>query len=156
MYLVSDLVTSGLGVGGFGFAMGAWNGLRSAINVGRAAFLSLGMYMLFLAWLQYINFDGGWPADQPPDKEYHLKRTKADERRVSDAMESGGAMTDRDWGDYHRCLKVNVCVRRFARAPSRLGLSSPSVETGTRAPPITETRCVIMDGRLKCDEYIRR
>jgi len=75
-------------------------------------FLSLGMLMIFLSWLQFINFDGSWPADQPIEREFYLRRTKADEDKLWPRVSSD--MTDVDWRDYHRCRAVNVCVRRFA------------------------------------------
>ena len=36
-------------------------------QAGRAMFCSVGMLMIFQAFLQTINFSGGWPADQPAD-----------------------------------------------------------------------------------------
>ena len=74
-------------------------------------FLSLGMLMIFLAWLQFIDFDGSWPADQPIEREFYQRRTRADEQRIWTQV--GDNMTDSDWKDYHRCRDVNVCVRRF-------------------------------------------
>lgn len=75
-------------------------------------FLSLGMLMIFFAWLQFIDFDGSWPADQPIERDFFLRRTRGDEQRIWTRV--GDNMTDSDWKDYHRCLEVNVCVRRFA------------------------------------------
>ena len=83
-------------------------------QAGRAMFLSVGMLMIFNAWLQVINFDGGWPADQPPDESYIA--SKQEIARLDGLAFSGtGSLTDADWDDYHRCMKLNVCVRRFAR-----------------------------------------
>ena len=56
MFTASQLVPSGLGVS----ALGCFFGRR----IGRAVFLSVGMLMLFQAWLQFINVDGSWPWNQ--------------------------------------------------------------------------------------------
>lgn len=124
--------------------------------------------MIFWGWLQFINFDGGWPSDQPPDKEFYLRLTKADEKRIWNAMGEMSTMTKADWDDYHRCMKLNVCVRRFQGQRKQIGeappassgntpssITQPKFESGT-STPTTETRCVLMDGVLKCHEYIRR
>lgn len=124
--------------------------------------------MIFLGWLQFINFDGGWPPDQPPDKENHRRLTKADERRIWDAMGEMSTMTKQDWDDYHRCKDMNVCVRRFQAQRKEVGkaapapsvstpsnITQPTFESGTSYPTM-ETRCVLMNGVLKCDEYIKR
>jgi len=78
----------------------------------RSIFLSVGMLMIFFAWLQFIDFDGSWPADQPIEREFYQRRTRADEQRIWTRV--GDNMTDVDWRDYRRCRAVNVCVRRFA------------------------------------------
>lgn len=169
MYTISELVTSGVGAGLVAASFGLIGGLRSAIAWGRRVFLSVGMYMLFLAWLQFINFDGGWPADQPPDQEVYRWQTKTDEQRIWNAIgDDLSTMTARDWDDYHRCSKLNVCVRNFQGQRREVGkalpVSSPSMSSTVTQPKFasgnssstTETRCVLMDGVLKCHEYIRR
>ena len=140
----------------------------AALRWGRNTFFSLGLLMIFWGWLQFINFDGGWPSDQRPDKEFYQLRTKADEKRIWNAMGNMSTMTKADWDDYHRCNDLNVCVRRFQGQRKEVGVappvpngSSPSIitqpkfESGTSSPG-TETRCVLMDGVLKCHEYLSR
>jgi len=169
MYTAGDLVLSGVGITLMTATVTLWGGLRSSLRWGRNAFFSLGLFMIFQGWLQFINFDGGWPADQPPDKEVYRWQTKANEQRIWNAIGPDLAtMTARDWDDYHRCGKLNVCVRKFQGlrteagkpAPTSMGNKSnsipqPNFETWT-STPTTETRCVLMDGVLKCNEYIRR
>ena len=80
----------------------------------RSVFLSIGMLMIFSAWLDWINFDGSWPRNQPIEREFYLRRTRADEDKLWSRM--GKTLDDMDaqaWADYHRCREVNVCVRRF-------------------------------------------
>jgi len=168
MYTASELASAGISLSIAAAAFALLGGPQSAFRWGRNAFFSIGMYMIFLGWLQLINFDGGWPADQPPDKEFYHRRTKADERRIWDAMGEMSTMTDQDWTDYHRCKDMNVCVRRFQGQRKEVGkampasngsapntITQPKFETGTSSPT-TETRCVLMDGVLRCHEYIRR
>jgi hypothetical protein len=78
----------------------------------RSLFLSIGMLMIFSAWLDWINFDGSWPSDQPIEREFFLRRTKADDDKLSPRVDND--MTKQDWADYRRCKDVNVCVRKFA------------------------------------------
>ncbi len=155
MYTVSELVVAGVGITVLGGCTGLVLGLPGAWRWGRNAFFSLGMYMLFLAWLQLINFDGSWPSDQPPDKQFHHMRTKADEKRLWDAMGAIETMTKQDWDDFHRCKDLNVCVRRFQGQRTVPGPLTPPA-TPNRSQPTVETRCVVMDGVLRCNEYIRR
>ena len=82
-------------------------------RVGRAMFLSVGMSMLFGAWLQFINFDGSWPADQPADSDYIA--SKLEIARLDRLASTGPWPSSAEWDDYRRCMKLNVCVRRFAR-----------------------------------------
>ena len=83
-------------------------------QAGRAMFCSVGMLMIFQAFLQIINFSGNWPADQPADSSYSA--SKQEIARLDRLAFSGtGSPTDADWADYHRCKNLNVCVRRFAR-----------------------------------------
>jgi len=77
-------------------------------------FLSVGMLMLFNAWLQVINLDGGWPRDQPADDTYIAGKPEL-ARLDRIAFAGLRAMSAADWDDYHRCKILNVCVRRFAR-----------------------------------------
>ena len=80
----------------------------------RSVFLSLGMFMVFGAWLDWINFDGSYPSNQPVEKNFYLRRTKADEDKLWPRMGKNlDDMTRQDWADYHRCREVNVCVRKF-------------------------------------------
>lgn len=153
MYTVSELVIAGVGFTILGGFVGSIWGLAGAFRWGRNTFFSVGLIMLFSAWLQLINFDGSWPADQPPDKQFHLKRTKADEKRILEAMGAIETMTKQDWDDYHRCNKLNVCVRKFQGQRTVPGVTPSSTST---FPPKTETRCVVLDGNLRCNEYIRR
>lgn len=168
MYIASDLASAGVGLSVIAATFGLIGGPRSAFQWGRNTFFSFGLFMIFLGWLQFINFDGGWPSDQPPDKETYRWLTKADERRIWDAMGEIATMTTEDWDDYHRCKDLNVCVRRFQGQRKEVGrpepisngstpntVTQPKFETGSSSPT-TETRCVLMDGVLRCHEYIRR
>jgi allantoicase len=78
----------------------------------RSALLSLGMIMIFGTWLDTINFDGSWPSNQPVEREFFLRRTKADDSKIWTRIDDN--MSERDWADYHHCYDVNVCVRKFA------------------------------------------
>lgn len=153
MYTLSQLALAGVGISILGAFSGLVLGLPGALRWGRNAFFSLGMSMFFLAWLQLINFDGSWPTDQPPDKQFRLNRTKADEKRIWDAMGAIETMTKQDWDDYHRCNDLNICVRRLQG--QRTMLPSDSAPPPA-SPTTTETRCVVLDGKLRCNEYIRR
>ena len=96
----------------FGLVGAAWGMYWSMF---RSLFLSIGMLMVFSAWLDWINFDGSWPSDQPIERDFYLRRTRADEDKLWPRMgKSLDDMTKQDWADYHRCRDVNVCVRRFA------------------------------------------
>ena len=155
MYTVSELVVAGVGITVLGACTGLVLGLPGAWRWGRNAFLSLGMYMFFLAWLQLINFDGSWPSDQPPDKGITSERTKAEAAKLEAHLGSIDTMTKQDWEDYHRCKDLNVCVRLFQGQRTVPGKTTPP-STPTRSQPTVETRCVVMDGALRCNEYIRR
>ena len=84
-------------------------------TVGLYFFLSVGMIMLFSAWLQFINFDGSWPSNQPRIENYKMSKERQDrlDHLKYDAFGSSSTMTDQDWADYKRCKFNNVCVRRF-------------------------------------------
>lgn len=168
MYTASDLASAGVGISLLAYILGFIGGAQSAFRWGRNAFFSIGLYLIFLGWLQFINFDGGWPADQPADKDFYLRITKADEQRIWNSMGEMSTMTAQDWDDYHRCNKLNVCVRRFQGQRREVGkvgpassgstpytVTEPKFETGSSSPT-GETRCVLIDGVLKCNEYIRR
>lgn len=168
MYTASELASAGISVSLLGGILGFIGGAQSALRWGRNTFFSIGLYMIFLGWLQFINFDGGWPADQPADKDYYLRITKADEQRIWNAMREISTMTKQDWDDYHRCKQLNVCVRWLqgqrkevagtvpnSKASTPNTVTQPKFETGNSSPA-TETRCVLTDSVLKCDEYIRR
>ena len=106
MFSAFQLVLSGMGMS----ALACIAGLRA----GRAMFCSVGMLMIFQAWLQIINFNGSWPSDQPFRDDYYV--SKAEDARLWAAIGPNmSAMTTTDWADYHRCRDHNVCVRRFAR-----------------------------------------
>lgn len=77
----------------------------------RSLFLSVGMLMVFSAWLDFINFDGSWPSNQPIEREFFLRRTRADEDKLWPRIDRD--MSKQDWEDYRRCKDVNVCVRKF-------------------------------------------
>lgn len=126
MYTAGDLVFSGIGVTIMAAIVASLWGFRSSLRWGRNAFFSLGLYMIFQGWLQFINFDGGWPADQPPDQEVYRWQTKADEQRIWNAMGEMSTMTKEDWDDYHRCKKLNVCVRRFQGQRKEVGMAAPA------------------------------
>jgi hypothetical protein len=106
MFTVSQLALSGLGVSALAYVFGR--------RIGRAVFLSIGMLMLFQAWLQLINFDGGWPSNQPPDRSYVASKqelARLDRIAFSEPWPKSSA----DWDDYRRCRDFNVCVRLFIR-----------------------------------------
>lgn len=88
---------------GFPFDMG--------FKMFRSVFLSIGMLMIFLAWLDFINFDGSWPSDQPVERDFYLRRTRADEDKLWPRIDSN--MSRQDWVLYHRCREINVCSGRF-------------------------------------------
>ncbi len=151
MYTIPELILSGVGITLLGACAGLVLGLPGAWRWGRNAFFSLGMSMFFLGWLQFINFDGSWPPDQPPDKGIAGKRTKAEAARLEAFLASIDTMDARDWDDYRRCRDLNVCVRRFQ---GQRTVSRPTAPPALQ--PTIETRCVVMDGVLRCSEYIRR
>ena len=54
------------------------------------------------------------PSNQPVEKNFYLRRTKADEEKLWPRMgKNWDDMTAADWADYRRCRDVNVCVRKF-------------------------------------------
>ena len=78
-------------------------------------FCSVGMLLLlFNGWLQIINFDGGWPWDQPADRSYIASKQEI-ARLDRIAYAPSWPKSASDWDDYHRCRDLNVCVRLFAR-----------------------------------------
>lgn len=97
------------------FAGICWAVLAFAFGrvVGLIGLFFIAMPMFFKAWLQFINFDGGWPKDQPYIEYY--TPTPEEDRRLWARIEPINTMTDRDWKDYHKCKDHNICVRRFAR-----------------------------------------
>ena len=106
MFTTSQLVLSGIGMSVLGCFLGR--------RVGLSLFLSVGMALLFQAWLQFINFSGNWPWDQPADRGYSA--TKQELQRLDRiAFAEPWPKSAADWGDYHRCKTLNVCVRLFAR-----------------------------------------
>ena len=106
MFTTFQLVLSGVGVS----ALACFAGLR----IGRAVFCSIGMLLLFMAWLQFINFDGSWPPDQPADRGYTASQQEI-ARLDGIAFAEPWPKSAADWDDYHRCKNLNVCVRLFAR-----------------------------------------
>ncbi len=84
-------------------------------QAGRAMFLSVGMLMIFQAFLQTINLDGSWPGDQPADSIYSASKQEIARLDRLASTGTGPPLSDADWADYHRCKILNVCVRRFAR-----------------------------------------
>ena len=110
-YSPAHLILSGIGMSLLIYVIVLPGGHRDiAFRIGRGAFLSIGMVMIFAAWLQIINFNGGWPSDQPRDDNFYP--TRADEQRIDARIDSN--MNDADYADYHRCKRVNVCVRKFS------------------------------------------
>lgn len=84
------------------------------IRAATAFFMSIGMLMIFFAWLQWINFDGSWPSNQPRMNDYKISKAKLD--KLDDLIYTKGKLDDltsTDWEDYRRCKNLNVCVRRF-------------------------------------------
>jgi hypothetical protein len=161
MYSVGDWVLSGIGMSILPFAVCLFlkNGLEIGFVVGRTFFLSVSMCLFFKAWLQFINFDGSWPADQPFVDVY--TPSAAETARVDSALVH--EMSKQDWDDYHRCLKHNVCVRRFARASQTMGAAAPAPApqapfTSLDMPPRRDpTRpyaraCMIANGVTTCSD----
>ena len=72
------------------------------------------MLMLFQAWLQFLNFDGSWPWDQPADRRYFASKEEI-ARLDSIAFAAPWPKSAKDWDDYRRCKDLNVCVRLFAK-----------------------------------------
>ena len=58
------------------------------VTMFRCVFLSIGCLVIFSAWLAFINFDGSWPSDQPIERDFYLRRTKADEDKLWPRMGS--------------------------------------------------------------------
>jgi len=106
MFTASQLVLSGLGMS----ALACFFGRR----IGRAVFLSVGMLMLFQAWLQFLNVDESWPWDQPADRSYVASKQEL-ARLDHIAFSAPWPKSAADWDDYRRCRDLNVCVRLFAR-----------------------------------------
>ena len=102
-----------------GYTPGLWlifsavivSGLCWFVNrdLGKGIFWTGGMLLIFQAWLQFINFDGSWPANQPPVEYYHMSKVRSD--RLDDLIHSD--LSNSDWIDYRRCKFHNVCVRKF-------------------------------------------
>jgi hypothetical protein len=105
MYSQWQIIFSGLAITGVGFMFGK--------RLGVVFFLSFGMMMIFNAWLNFLNFDGSHPSDQPFVQNYSVSRS--DEDRLWRIIGDVNSMSSSDWQDYHRCRLHNVCVRRFAR-----------------------------------------
>lgn len=82
--------------------------LSKELSVG--VFLSIGMLLLFFAFFQIMNIDGSWPRNQPRNDNYKISSEKL---RQLDSL-TDAAMSSREWDDYIRCKKLNVCVRRFS------------------------------------------
>jgi hypothetical protein len=112
MYPVSTWIGAGIGLPFLLLAFAPLFGFRTALEGAWYAFLSIGMALVFHGWLQFINFDGSWPWDQPFQEFYSV--SKEEDARIWAAVDLP-TMTNRDWDDYHRCRDHNVCVRRFAR-----------------------------------------
>lgn len=74
-------------------------------------FGSIGMFLLWYAWVVYLDIDKNWPADQPRMENY--TPSKQEVNRLRDIL--GENYTDQDLNDYHRCYKYNVCVRKFKK-----------------------------------------
>ena len=106
MFTTFQLILSGLGLS----ALACFLGRR----IGLAMFLSVGMLLLFQAWLQFINFSGSWPWDQPADRGYIASKQEI-ARLDGIAFAAPWPKSSADWDDYHRCKNFNVCVRLFAR-----------------------------------------
>jgi hypothetical protein len=113
MYSIGQIIMSGIAAICLCAAAGAVFGLGRFMAI--AAFSSWGMIMFFQAFLQFINFGGGYPSDQPFEEVYVA--SKAELARLNNLIpEDVSQMTRKDWDDYHRCKLHNVCVRRFARS----------------------------------------
>ena len=113
MFSTSILFMSGLFFSTFPLALWPIIGFAVSLRVSRAFCLGIGMIMFFQAWLQFINFDGSWPPDQPADDEYIA--SKQEISRLDRLVSTGPWPSRAEWDDYRRCMKLNVCVRLFAR-----------------------------------------
>lgn len=82
--------------------------LSKELSIG--VFASIGMLLLFSAFIEIINVDGSWPRNQPRDDKYQISSEKL--RKLDNLTDAD--MSSREWEDYRRCKKLNVCVRRFS------------------------------------------
>lgn len=96
MYTTPEPIPSGVGITLLGGCSGLVLSLPGVWRWGRNAFFSLGMYMYFLGWPQLNNFDGSWPADQPPHKSITAKRTKTEAAKMEAFLASINTMTTQD------------------------------------------------------------
>lgn len=78
---------------------------------GHAVTLSVGMIMIFAAWLQFINFSGNWPIDQPYVRNYIPSESEL--KRLEYIVQRTNIMSKEDWDDYRRCKLHNICLRKF-------------------------------------------
>jgi hypothetical protein len=105
MYSADDYLLSGIGITLIAFIFGRCVGVLVGV--------SLGMLMVFYAFLSIINWGGNSPSTQPWQESY--APSNSERNRLWDKMPDDlSGMSQQDWGDYHRCKDHNVCVRRFA------------------------------------------
>lgn len=74
-------------------------------------FGSIGMFLIWYAWVIWLDIDNNWPADQPRIEYY----TPTREERTRLYTILGDNYTDQELNDFHRCIKYNVCVRKFKK-----------------------------------------
>ena len=110
MISTTQLIESGIGITLICF-VGGW-------RVALIGFSTIGMLMFFTAWLQFINYNGNTPRDQPFVTYNHPSPEET--KRLWDLVSPIHSMTDQDWADYHRCKDHAICVRRFQRGKYNL------------------------------------
>ena len=102
-YSPGDWMLAAIGLSACSFFLGRWFGI--------AVTLSISMLMVLFAWLQWINFDGSWPSNQPRNDNYFISKEKESKLELTALRDN--SMSKSDWKDFHRCKKYNVCVRKF-------------------------------------------
>jgi len=99
--LIVSAITLSIVVGCFTFS---WNNFLWF-------FSSVGMMLIFYAWVVWLDPNNNWPANQP--RMEHYTPTKEERHRLLNTL--GSDYTSQELDDYHRCYKYNVCVRKFQK-----------------------------------------